>query len=296
MPLVKYELVLRKELFKIYENKLIKEFNLEISEISNYKRELSPIIYVSLLNKKISPKPRIVIISKEFVVPSKYVNEWINIKSSIESGEDINKYLSKENISWQKVDYLLFSCNITHMHFASRKGGGINNELIFGVATDKEFYVLFVGGHDYLYKPDFLFDIAESNWPDKLFNKTESISSSIYSERQANDPNMQFNLISPIGKLSGHQHTTLVRLQENDGFIQNVPLKSLIAYNNEVKYLNAVENELASTHGESIKLSLYIDFEKKCYRIKPGIPWSVPYERQFPQVITCSRITSDYGL
>ncbi|WP_222707649.1 hypothetical protein, partial [Vibrio parahaemolyticus] len=295
--LYQQELMLRQDLFKFYEDKLINDFNLEISTISDYKREISPIIYMSLLNKRITTKPRSVIVSDRFTVPEKYKSAWDEICSMIESGQDVTKFLSKDVVNWRKADYLLFSCNIMHMHFTSKNGRGTNKELIFGLTTDDHFYALCVGDHNDLYNPELFYNIAESNWPDKLFSKLkEPLNDGFYNKRLANNPNEHFNLYSPLGKLEGHQHTTLVELKEGDCVIKNVPLKALIAYNNEVEYLNGIENELAKKYGADVDISLEVNLKSKCYKIRIDRPFTIPCERGFFSGITCSKVASENGL
>lgn len=286
--------MLRKGLFKFYEEKIRVDFDINIEKLLDYKLELAPIIYISILNKKISNTPREIVESKEFIVPAKYSEAWGKICSLIKSGQDISHFMSKDVIDWRKADYLLFSCNVSHMHFTSKKGRGTNNELIFGVMTKDTFYALFVGGHNDLYKPGELINIAEKNWPDTLFNLAEKKEGNYYTKRLANNPNEQFNLATPGGMLSGHQHTNLVNLNEYG--IKNVPLKYVIAYNNEVDYLNEIEECFASKYGADVNLKLSVDLGNKRYKIKLGKSFSIPTYKPFLNAISCSSIAAEHGL
>lgn len=289
------ELMLRRELFAFYQNKIASDFDLDVESINDYKLELSPLIYASLLNKRVTPKPRAVLESHEFSVPEKYQKDWGQLKKLIKEGGDIKKYQSKDIDDWRKVDYLLFSCNITHIHFTSKNGKGTNRELVFGIVTNDEFYALYVGDHNDLYKPELFYEIAESNWPGRLFQSGQGKASrDNYTKRLANDPSHHHNLIKPIGTLQGHQHTTLVGI-ENDN-LKNISLKSLIAYNNEVDYLNDLEEKLCRKFGYDIPLKLEVDLMRKRYKIRIQRPFMLPMEKPFTEAISCSRLASESGI
>ena len=294
---IKYDLMLKKDLFQLYEDKLINEFGLNLSNLSGYKKEIAPIVYTSILNKKITPKPRRVILSEEFSVPSEFEQDWQCLKSKIESGQDVSMYMSKGLKKWNKTDYLLFSCNVVHLHFRSDGNRGILNELVFGVVDGDNFYALSVGGHEDLYRPDELLNIAESNWPGELFRTRDTNKIPVpYDRELALDQEKQFNQFVPLGVLDGPQHTTICTLMESDGEIKNVPIKSFCAYENELLFLKNIENKLAEKHGADIRLKLEVDFVERKYKVKLLDVLSTPYKYSFSSWVSCSGIASEHHI
>lgn len=195
---------------------------------------------------------------------------------------------------WNKVDYLLFSCGITHLHFKTRNGRGIGDGLIFCVVNDECIYILSCGVHHDLYRPDDLVNIAETNWPGEVFGDVDEISKvENYNKRQANDPSLQYNMLKPLNVLSGPRHTVTATLNESDGEINHVPMLAFCAYENELKYLEKIENDFTEKYGLAVKLKMNIDFSKRKYLIKTGFPFQLPYEIDFSSDTTCSGLVSD---
>lgn len=306
--------------FYAFYNKLLLEkpsLIKSLDDIDSYKKGREPIIYTSLLNK-IPPKRSFIIKeSKEFAVPCKHMENWGKLKNKMEGNIEFTEFLSKETKNWRHADMLLFTYNITHIHLTTKNGYGTNKELVFGIFKGNIFYALWFGDHHDLYKYEELFKIAESNWPEQLFkknktnpddnnknNNTERHKLSKRDTKQwANDPNMHYNKFNPLDILDGHQHTTLISVEEegegknNTETIKNVPFRLLMACENEERFLRKIENEARRKYGYNSQLSLGIDLKKRIYTIRLKFPCtlSLPIEKHpFPGFITSSNIVSEH--
>jgi hypothetical protein len=284
---------LKRDYYNIFEQKLLDDFHLGTSEIQGYKNEISPLVYTSILNKLVKSIPRKIILSDRFQVPEHRVDDWLIIKSEIESGCNLKKYLSKDVLIWNKADFFLFTFGIYHMHLTSKNGVGTNKDLFYFVLKDDAIYIILCGDHNELYSPRELIEIAENNWPGKLFNLSEVKSHNyFYTKRLANDPDSHFNLINPAGMLDGVQHTVITGLAQDD--LRNIPCKTICCYNNEVKFLENLENDLVLKYGANIKLKLDIDFSNRLYVVRLGRSYSIPQYIPFLEEITCSSWVADH--
>jgi hypothetical protein len=280
---------------KIYESKLQLDFGLDLERIGQGDKSMAPIVYVSIINKRVSARPRTVEIAGEFIVPDTHADKWLNLKRLIEDGSDLSPYLSRDKDSWDKADYLLYCSNLHHLHLATRRGVGTEKELIFGIFTNEKFHAVHFGDHHDAYQIDTLVGKAELSWPGQLFTiGEESATHNLYDKRLANDPRLQFNLITPSGKLAGHQRTNLISLSDDKGNeIKNVPFQAWAAFDNEVLYLCDLERKLSAKHGYMAHMNLSINFKRKLYRVSVS---GKNYEYKYPNMVTASSLTSSFYL
>ena len=181
------------------------EFNFDVTKINNYQPDVTPIVYCCLQHRRVKPNRRNVILSKQLQESSWATNaEWISLQERIKNGDDINGYMSKKINDWQAVDYLLYTCNISHFHLYKNKDGGVRDFLVFGIFTKDFFYALDIGGHNDLYRADYLVSIVVLNWPDldifrvkETTEKTETRFDRKEFKRAANNPNLQYNMVAP---------------------------------------------------------------------------------------------------
>lgn len=126
------------------------------------------IYYHNLINMHISPQPRKVHISKEFICPKKYKKRVLKLKKRIETGEDITPYLSKGANRIRNLDHLLYDWNIHHLHLGEHREGKSfserTEELLFIYTTDKAIYFLSVLDHNSFENKELL-SIIHNNWP-----------------------------------------------------------------------------------------------------------------------------------
>lgn len=291
--------------FDHFKRKLISEFKLDIETIENYQPDISPLVYCCLKHKHILPRKRTILLSNEFKMNEMASSEeWRLLRAKIESGDDINGYMSKKNNDWQSIDYLLKSCNITHFHLFKNQQGGIRKWLVFGVFTKEYFYALKIGDHNDLYSADLLVSIAASSWPDlNIFRiRTDSkLEESTFDagrfKRIANDPRLQFNLFSPVTftdhnkkqrELDNHQNTALTNLTLNNIKIGKIPTKVYIAYTNEADYLTDLDTKLYDGY-RAKRMSLSINEKKEKYNIEIHRQRSLKKTYNIPKkIITCS--------
>ncbi|ROL66616.1 hypothetical protein [Pseudomonas vranovensis] len=287
------KLLLVESYIRFYEQKLIKEFGLDLEEIEGPVKGIAPIVYSSILNKKVSPRPRTIEIAKDFIVPEVHAHNWAKLREKIELGEDLSPFLSKDHIVWHKVDFLLACSNIYHIHLTTRRGGGTNKELIFGVFDDQKFYAITFGDHHSIYQIDDLYEKAESSWPGQLFRKAEAETDGGYfDKRMVNNPDHHMNLLKPAGKMSGHQRSHLITLFDGDAEIRNISFELWCAFDNEVEYLVKLEDKLATKHGYLADQNLKIDFGSRRYKVSAG---SKCYLFNFSQSLTISGVVADFG-
>ncbi|EPA97792.1 hypothetical protein [Pseudomonas sp. G5(2012)] len=299
------EKTLQSSWFHWFRKKLITEFNLDIRKMKSYQPDIAPIIYCCMQHKRITPRNRTVLLSNEFK-NSKWASDeiWLSLQRKIESGEDINGYMSKRVNDWQSIDYLLYTCNISHFHLYKNQKGGIREELVFGVFTKDYFYTIIVGDHNDAYNADKLVSIAASSWPDlNIFKKSDpsTPAKSTFNPREfkrvANNKNLQFNLINPtafidhegqLKELDNHQNTALTNVTLNNMDIGKIPLKVYFAYENEVKYLTDLDARLYGEYSAK-RMSLCINEKRGDYSIEIHRQRSLNKTHRIPRkYITCS--------
>ncbi|MCR4509204.1 hypothetical protein NUV66_07790 [Pseudomonas sp. 32.2.56] len=299
------EKTLLSDWFDYFRRKLISEFNLDIKKSENYQPDISPLIYCCIQHKRIAPRKRAILLSNSFK-ESKMASseEWRSLRAKIESGDDINGYMSKKVNDWQSIDYLLGSCNITHFHLYKNQDGGTREWLIFGIFTKEHFYALKIGNHNDLYNADALVSITASSWPDldifRVRSASETVNSTFDSrffKKVANDPRLQYNMISPVvftdhegqqRELDNHQNTALTNLTLNNIDIGRIPIMVYIAYANEANYLIDLDARLYDEH-RAKRMSLTVNDKRGEYTIEIHRRCSLKKIYRIPRRrITCS--------
>lgn len=291
--------------FDWFRRKILTEFDQDVTMIKDYQPDITPIVYCCLQHKRVMPQKRKVILS-DFFVNNEFgaKSEWLSLKKKIEDGVDINPYMSKNINDWRSVDYLLYTCNISHFHLHKGKQGGIRPELVFGVFTDDTFYAICIGDHNDIYSSDKLLSLADSSWPkSSIFNYAENAaySSGIYSARDfknfANNSNLQMNLLNPsvfanqygvVKSLAGHQNTALIDYTLNGIDYGKIPYRVYCAYENEIEFISALDEKLYRAYGAR-NMSLTINGKNKKYIIKIHMQRQLELEYSVPRNrITCS--------
>lgn len=297
-------MVLTKQWFEYFANRILTEFDMDVTQIDGYQKDIAPFVYTALHNRRVVNKPRKVISSNFFMHSKWAINErWLKLKAAIESGSDINCYMSKSLKNWRAIDYLLYNYNISHFHLYKNKDGGIRHELVFGVFTDSEFYILFVGDHNDIYKPDKLISLASESWKNNIFEYRDELDS--YSEfcsktfkKQANSAKYRCNRIGniPIKNESGEviavvdnsKHTFLINFNLNGILYPEVPFKSYCAYVNEIDHIEKIEMSLVNNVNAD-QMRLEIIPENKEYLVhvdkKVGFTKRLPFKKK---CILCS--------
>ncbi|MDG2949256.1 hypothetical protein [Exercitatus varius] len=258
--------------FNFFERKLFSEFNLKFASIEQ-DFTISPLVYSFLKHKQLSVKAREVIESSVFYdndlfKEGRVKNNWENLKKAIENGDDINKFMSKNNTEWKGpqghtiIDYLYVSTGIRHFHLRKNKKGGIGDELVFGICVENKFYALMIGVHHDLYKLDKFKEIIEKDMQNLNFLENVKLSPKLF-KYLANNPNHQPNLI--YGKDIPKEYDNELKLVKYniDQVCYTVPFKVYCAYENEISYIEKIEPFPFEPRG----LRLEIDLENHEYVI-----------------------------
>lgn len=235
-----YEGLFRKQWFKLFKRKII-NLNLDYKDIDNEELDLMPIIYCCLINKMIPQNPRKIHLSKCF---DEAKLRWKNIENIILTGGNINPYMSKRIKNWKENDLLLYSAGITHFHLSKNKSGGIKDELVFGIFTENDFYGIYIGNHDDMYKLDYLVSIVREEWNDLLTfsqNCNNGYDKKFF-RQNALDKRLQINMINPAG-LDNHMHSSLINYNLNNNCLK-IPYSVWLAYENEINYIDKIENTI----------------------------------------------------
>jgi len=267
---------------RLYKRKLEQEFGSDYVNALDVSECLFPIVYICLKHRRIPPLQRNVLVSKETELKLSGHPKWNLLKSRIEKGEDINGYVSKNARKWYDSDYLLYSCNIYHIHLRATKGGGIGDDLIYAIVKDDSLYVIRYGNHHDIFLPGELIKDCENQWPGLHFklDVDEDDSSTFldhaFYKQNATDDKFKFNLIKPAGFIdevsgkkkfiSNHANTAIVPF-EHDEHCWNLPLKCVMAFTYEDQLIHEIISAIYNRY-EVYPDSLELDFERRVYIFK----------------------------
>ena len=170
--------------------------NISFSLKEYYDTHLLMTDYFEILRKKITPKCRKVLISKELKIKSESPDfkEWLprfqELKKWFESGKDMNGFLSKKHKDSDFRDRLLTCWNTHHIHFFPEKKKG--DMLLFVVIKDDTVYFVDVLPHSkkYVFYTYNLLNIISDNWQ-FLFEPYLIKEATGVSERITNDKDIQ---------------------------------------------------------------------------------------------------------
>ena len=131
--------------------------------------------YFGALRRMVSMVKRTIFKANGFVCPPEYVSALAEIERKIESGENINPYLSRKLPNLGANDELLNDWGIQHLHLGSsvitkKKNKGFikgTPDLLFVYFDEQSAYFIVVGDHDSFGDQELL-QILHDNWPDVL--------------------------------------------------------------------------------------------------------------------------------
>jgi hypothetical protein len=156
--------------FSIYIAKELKSMKGDYNQRFTAKKNV--LNCLTLKRRFIVKKKRKVREAKDLNIPHEHLNDYIRLKKLLESGKDVNAYLSrditkckKDNNAMYKSDSLLNRWGITHFHFL--KEG--TEKIIFAIITENEVYFIKVSKHsDKPFSDKALLEIVDDNWPELL--------------------------------------------------------------------------------------------------------------------------------
>ena len=144
--------------------------------IDSIKDDYSLVLaYFGALRRMVSMVKRTVFKASGFACPPEYVSALAEIERKIESGENINPYLSRKLPNLGANDELLNDWEIQHLHLGTslitkRKNKGFiegTPELLFVYFDEQSAYFIVVGDHDRFGDQELL-QILHDNWPEVL--------------------------------------------------------------------------------------------------------------------------------
>ncbi|CAI2482489.1 Uncharacterised protein [Serratia proteamaculans] len=267
---------------RLYKRKIENDFGAEFLNSLGVSDRLFPLVYICLKHRRIPPLKRKVFVASKIEKDLLKNNRWTLLKSRIESGEDINNYISKKTRNWYEYDFLLYSCNIYHIHLRSSIKGGVGDELIYAIFQNESIYVINYGGHHDIFKPGELVEACENEWPGVHFdleiddsNSSTSIDNDFFKENACN-PRLGFNLLKPAaftdkktGKMkyiSNHKNTAMISYECQEG-TWKLPLKCVMAFDYEEKLMRRSMQDLHSHFGTPPD-SLELDLKNREYIFK----------------------------
>lgn len=156
---------IRDEIIKFY-----KKNNISYTLEEYYDPHLLMIDYFEILRKRIYPKKREVVISKELKKKLKTpdLQNWLlrfqELKEGFENGDDMNKFLSKRHKDSNFRDRLLTCWRIHHIHFYPERTKG--DMLLFAVVTENIVYMVDIIPHNkrFVFSTYNLLNIIYDNW------------------------------------------------------------------------------------------------------------------------------------
>jgi hypothetical protein len=144
--------------------------------------------YFNVQKRKIAPKPREVLISRQFNCPQEFQTAVDAIRDKARKGGDLKPHLSKTLLDADYNDGLLNDWGIHHFHlsslpdreqpvFVERTG-----PLLFARVTDEHFYMINVMKHQNWTNRN-LIEILHANWPESIAGyRLQGIKGPSYSE------------------------------------------------------------------------------------------------------------------
>lgn len=126
--------------------------------------------YFNTLKRRIEPKPRKILIAKEFKCPTEHTKGVNIVRQKAENGQELTPHLNKVH-SPDAPDSLLNAWGIYHFHLGTlvEKSGFMQRTgpLLFARVTDDFFYMLDVLGHGSWYQQR-LIEIIHNNWRESI--------------------------------------------------------------------------------------------------------------------------------
>lgn len=267
---------------RLYKRKLEGEFGPDFVASLGVSDSLFPLVYICLKHRRIPSLKRNVFVAKNTELELLKNPKWTLLKSRIEQGEDINNYISKKTRKWYESDYLLYSCDIYHIHLRSSIKGGVGDELIYAIIKDDSFYVIHYGIHHDIFQPGELIKACEKEWPGLHFtldtdeNNSSTLLNDDFFKKNASDPRLGFNLLKPAtfidegsGKLksiSNHRNTAIIPYEYN-GEIWKLPFKCVMAFEYEEQLMHHTILKIHREYGVYPD-SLELDFDNRNYIFK----------------------------
>lgn len=124
--------------------------------------------YFNAARRRIAPRPRRILISREFSCPLAYLSGLQLLEDKVRGGQDLTPHLSRKILESDFDDPILNDWGIQHFHLGrTHDKRGLTRGtpyILLARVTNDEFYMIDVVGHDLWHHRRYV-DILHSNWP-----------------------------------------------------------------------------------------------------------------------------------
>ncbi len=151
---------------------LVHNWNYDANIVNSINDEKLPIYYFNADSRRVISNKRKVHCSDVFTCPSEYSRGWELFKQAVESGADLNPYLSKAVQNLTATDAMLNDWKIHHFHLGTELENGYikrTGALVFTYITDTDMYIVNVFKHGD-WAQDEIIETIHRNWPHLIKN------------------------------------------------------------------------------------------------------------------------------
>lgn len=124
--------------------------------------------YITLVKRIIPPRPRKMMLAKDFECPQELQNGWNIFRTKVEAGDDINPHQSTTMKRKGYTDFMLSTWQIHHFHLGEtlQPSGYIQRtgKILYAMVKEDVVLALKIDEHNHWSDKDLL-DIAHVNWP-----------------------------------------------------------------------------------------------------------------------------------
>lgn len=129
-----------------------------------------PVHYFNAAQRRISAKPRTLLVSDTFQCPAEHQAGWDLIQRKVKEGRDLTPHLSKRITKTEETDPMLNDWDIYHLHLGTKLQNGFASRtgpLLFARVTDEHFYAVNVFNHS-AWTESKVVETVHRNWPESV--------------------------------------------------------------------------------------------------------------------------------
>lgn len=129
-----------------------------------------PVHYFNAAQRRISARPRTLLVSDTFQCPAEHQAGWNLIQQKVKDGQDLTSHLSKLIENTTKTDLMLNDWGVYHLHLGTQiKNGFVERAgpLLFARITDEYFYAIDVYDHRSWTNSEIV-ETVHRNWPESV--------------------------------------------------------------------------------------------------------------------------------
>ncbi|MHC8289495.1 hypothetical protein ACYZUD_22310 [Pseudomonas sp. XS1P51] len=126
-----------------------------------------PVHYFNAAQRRISARPRTLLVSDTFQCPAEHQAGWDLIQQKVKDGQDLTPYLSKLIDKPEATDPMLNDWGVYHLHLGTEIQNGFarrTGPLLFARVTDEYFYAIDVFSHGAWTESEIV-ETVHRNWP-----------------------------------------------------------------------------------------------------------------------------------